>query len=103
MCLVYNYCRPLRRNIHEALVCMYMYTLFDENYPQLLGVECPRRNSPSPRRKDAIRLVVRLYMFGYGFMVIPISIAHSIPIDQSHLLSHDAVNYGRPLSICLAD
>lgn len=66
-------------------------------HPELLGC------SPPTETVNLSDLQAPSSFAWLSAMVIPICIAHSIPIDHEHLLSHDAVNYGRPLSICLAD
>lgn len=92
--LVVQLLQAMQCHITEcARVCVYM------SMATIRGswVQCPR---PIVLLLDVVAPARLAWL---SSLVIPICITHSIPIDHEHLLSHDAVNYGRPLSICLAD
>lgn len=93
-------------NITYTYIYTYVYCVHlvvdgngNNNYPLSSSDAVLQASCVSTRHTDASTT-----WSGLPFrLVIPICIEHSIPIDHEHLLSHDAMNYGWPLSICLAD
>ena len=91
MCRSYNYYRQCNVILERDRQCV-MATAIRSSWVQRPRPFVLLADVPAPAR-----------LAWLSALVIPICITHSIPIDHEHLLSHDAVNYGRPLSICLAD